>query len=193
MYCVFKGLVDIYTCCRVLSLPYDTICTCHLLWFHFINIYVNQFSILANIYKKDTRIHGHLPMQIVIIYLTPLNFLDSLSNQIHEIGAQRKLMKPQLRLVLMEGYLWVNDKSWTRNNSVVTGYMNICSYWFVFCEKNVSYNFFENPRLWFLYTPLYFSIWYMFMHSFRFKRDSKIVSPLLHIIVLYTPPPFRCN
>lgn len=44
-------------------------------------------------------------MQIVIIYLTPLNFLDSLSNQIHEIGAQRKLMKPQLRLVLMEGYL----------------------------------------------------------------------------------------
>lgn len=95
MYCVFKGLVDIYTCCRVLSLPYDTICTCHLLWFHFINIYVNQFSILANIYKKDTRIHGHLPMQIVIIYLTPLNFLDSLSNQIHEIGAQRKLMKPQ--------------------------------------------------------------------------------------------------
>lgn len=34
-------------------------------------------------------------MQIVIIYLTPLNFLDSLSNQIHEIGAQRKLTKPQ--------------------------------------------------------------------------------------------------
>lgn len=130
-------------------------------------------------------------MQIVIIYLTPLNFLDSLSNQIHEIGAQRKLMKPQLRLVLMEGYLWVNDKSWTRNNSVVTGYMNICSYWFVFCEKNVSYNFFENPRLWFLYTPLYFSIWYMFMHSFRFKRDSKNrVSFTTHNCAVYPPPRF---
>lgn len=47
-----RDIVDVYACFHDFITNICQICTCHLLWFHFINILVNQFSTKVNIYLK---------------------------------------------------------------------------------------------------------------------------------------------